>query len=348
MKSVFIVAGGTGGHINAALSMGDELSSEYEVTYISGMRYLDYQLFENKNVVHINSRPLRSPSKLVIIKNLFLNIMVFFQIISLVIKKNPAFVLGAGGYVCGPTLLCAKILGKKIFIIEQNAVAGLTNRLLAGISALVFTNFKDTKGLEKVSDKKIRLVGNPIRKSIKYHKNKIQGPLKILIFGGSLGATQINEAVQILLDNKFLNEVEIYHQTGKDNFLDFDESESTISYEQNEFIDNMNAAYAWANIIIARAGASTVSELRVVRKPTILIPFPGATDNHQYLNALKLKEENLFPCEIIDHKLKGEELANELVRTIKNISLNEEIIQFPNNSESTALKIKQEIKLCLN
>ena len=345
-KYIFIAAGGTAGHINAAISMGEEFREDFEVIYLTGTRYLDYQLFKDQNVIHLESKPLRSSSPITLLKNLFSNILVFCKLLKLFMQKKPAFALGAGGYVCGPSLLAAKLLGNKVFIIEQNAVVGLTNRLLAKISDLIFTNFENTKGLENISGDKIKVLGNPIRKSIVFTEEERSDKLKILVFGGSLGATQINEAIEIILKKKLISGVVICHQTGKDNIVDYDESNADIHYKQHQYIDNMSVAYKWANVVVSRAGASTVSELRIVRRPSVLIPFPKATDNHQYLNGLQLKEEGLFPCEVLDHKLVGEELAMELVSAIRMVST----ANFENkkvNDEKASLAIRQEILKCL-
>ena len=345
-KYIFIAAGGTAGHINAAISMGEELSDTFEVIFLTGTRYLDYQLFKDQNVIHLESKPLRSSSPLTLLKNIFFNAIVFCKLIRLFLEKKPAFALGAGGYVCGPSLLAAKLLGNKVFIIEQNAVVGLTNRLLARISDLIFTNFEDTKGLEKISKDRVRVLGNPIRKSIVFSEEERSDKLKIFVFGGSLGATQINEAIEIILKEKLISGVVICHQTGKDNIVDYDESNSDIHYKQHQYIDNMSEAYKWANVIVSRAGASTISELRIVRRASVLIPFPKATDNHQYLNGLQLKEEGLFPCEVIDHTLTGKELARELVSAIKRVSTATFDTTEVEN-EKASLRIKQEILKCL-
>ncbi len=347
MRRVYIVAGGTGGHINAALSMGEELNEYYEITYLTGQRYLDYQLFKNKNAIHLDSRSLRSKSFILKLKSLFLNLLVLLKLLSLYLFKRPAFVLGAGGYVCGPALLSAKMLGIKVFIIEQNAVVGLTNKILAKFSDRIFTNFEQTKGLERVSLEKIKAVGNPIRKSIEYYPNIKNDEKNILIFGGSLGATQINQAVQILLDQKKISHVNILHQTGRGNVLEYDELISSFTYEQREFIEDMNEAYRWSNLIIARAGASTVSELRIIRKPSILIPFPGATDNHQYHNAKNLEAENVFPCQVIDHKLQGEDLAIQIQHAIEAIDMSSSSEFSIQDEESASSKIRKEIQICL-
>lgn len=347
MKKIYIAAGGTGGHINAALSMGEEFEDSYKVTYLTGKRYLDYQLFKDYHSIHLNSKALRSSSTLATVKSLALNFMVFLKVFLLCLFQRPAFVMGAGGYICGPCLLSAKLLGIKVFIIEQNAVVGMTNKLLAKISDLIFTNFETTKGLESIDKDKVKNLGNPIRKSIQHYPNSINEIPNILIFGGSLGAFQINKAMQIILDKKILKDVNILHQTGKGSTLEYEELDKDFTYEQAEFIYDMNEAYKWANIIVARAGASTVSELRIIRKPSILIPFPGATDDHQYYNAQNLKEERIFPCEILDHHLQEDELVEEIVRAVDEMKKKLSKVIAPGQAELVSRKIRKEIELCL-
>lgn len=320
MKNVFIVAGGTGGHINAALAMGEVFEDIFDVKYLTGERYLDYQLFKGKNVTHLASRPLRTKNVVKLFINLAMNILVFTKIFMTYICNRPVFVLGAGGYICGPTLFAAKILLIPIYIIEQNAVVGVTNKILSKISNLVFTNFENTKGIKKSS--KIVVTGNPVRRSIVESRNEICEKLKILIFGGSLGATQINEAIEFLLKESKLENVEVIHQVGKGNIKNFKIEKSNIEYIEKEYLEDMQKEYAWANIIICRAGASTVSELRIVKKPAIIIPYPAATDNHQYYNALELKKENGFFVDVLDYTKKGMELASLIEKSIDNIQKN--------------------------
>lgn len=148
MKYAVLVAGGTGGHINAALAVGEALEAEgFDIRYLTGKRHLDYQLFKNKPVKHLNSRPLRTNNPFTLLKNILLNILSFISIFSLYLKKRPDFVVGAGGYVCGPTLLAGYLLFIPVFIIEQNAVMGLTNRLLGWFSRRIFVHFSRTLGL---------------------------------------------------------------------------------------------------------------------------------------------------------------------------------------------------------
>jgi UDP-N-acetylglucosamine--N-acetylmuramyl-(pentapeptide) pyrophosphoryl-undecaprenol N-acetylglucosamine transferase len=237
------------------------------------------------------------------------------------IIDRPKFVIGAGGYVCGPTLMSAWILGVPVFIIEQNAVMGLTNKLLSKIAKRIFVNFKETKGLENT--KKVIKSGNPINNKIEFSPQEVEeGVLKILIFGGSLGAEQINEGIISLISKNPNFKLKIKHQVGKDKILENIIKSENVEYEQVEYIENMEFAYKWCNVIIARAGASTISELRVVKKPCLLIPYPLATDNHQYYNATLLKEESEFYVDVIDQTLYKEALADKILKQIKFINEN--------------------------
>lgn len=318
-KRIAICAGGTGGHINAAISLGERFSErEFEVLYFSGTRYLDYQLFRpmKEKVFHLEARPLRSKDFIGTAQNLVFNLFCFLTTLSKFLVKRPDAVLGAGGYICGPTLMAAKALGIKTYIIEQNAVAGLTNRLLSKFSKKIFLNFEKTKGIENSS--KVLVTGNPIRSSIRPSQNQLEGALKVLVFGGSLGAKQINEAVGLIVQQSWDFPIKIIHQVGKDNLFDVVAGEK-VEYEQVEYIDNMEELYRWSNVIVARSGASTISELRVAKRPSILVPFPFATDDHQSVNAQELMRENSFYVKVADKDASPGELAKLLTESIREI-----------------------------
>ncbi len=294
-----IVAGGTGGHINAALSLGECLSVEkYDVLFITGTRHLDYALFKNTNCIHLNTMPLRYKNPLKILKSLVFNLAVFFNLIINFIKQRPAFVIGCGGYVCGPTLMAAYLLRIPFYIVEQNAVMGLTNKLLSYTANKIFLHFKNTKGLKPFMKGKIIISGNPTRQSIKYSTEKKGKTYNVLVFGGSLGALQVNRIIGELIKSDSDVSLHIIHQVGKGNKFE-QRVGKNIKYEQHEYLDNMQDYYDWCNLIVSRAGASTISELRIVQRASILIPFPHATDNHQYYNALNLKEEVAFPVYLL-------------------------------------------------
>jgi UDP-N-acetylglucosamine--N-acetylmuramyl-(pentapeptide) pyrophosphoryl-undecaprenol N-acetylglucosamine transferase len=307
MRKAVLVAGGTGGHINAALAIGEAFFSEgWDIQYVTGKRPLDFKLFRGQNVVYLDSKPLRTKNPIQFLKNVAMNFYSFFSIFSMFLKKRPHFIVGAGGYVCGPTLLAGFLLGVPVFIIEQNAVMGLTNRILGWISTRIFVHFTKTMGLSSYLAKKVRVVGNPTRKSIQPPPLKqLEGDLKVLVFGGSLGASQINEVIFSVLKKPAFSELSIHHQLGSD--LKAPDIQTVIKYSPMAYIDNMQKEYEWCDVIISRAGASSVSELAIIKKPVLIFPYPAATDNHQVHNARIFQAEADFTVEILDPKLSHEE-----------------------------------------
>lgn len=341
MEKIYLVAGGTGGHINAALSIGRDYENKYDVHYITGTRYLDYQLFKGEKVIHLASKPLKVKNPIYLTVNIIKNIVVFFKLIYLFIKMKPKFFIGAGGYVCGPALLAGWMLRRPIFIIEQNATVGLTNKLLAKISNKVFVHFEKTRGLEKFEN--LILAGNPIRKDIKYSEQVFEGKsVKVLAYGGSLGANQINKSLLKYIPKK-KSEIHIHHQVGKNNLMPDVDIEN---YTQMEYITNMQKEYDWANIIVARSGASTVAELRVVGKPCILIPFPGHSDHHQLYNAQELQKDANFPVIILDSLSTTKQIAIELKKIIENFEFSNKKIEKTNIIDSFSI-IDKEIQKCM-
>lgn len=306
MKYAVLVAGGTGGHINAALAVGDALRDKsYEVSFLTGKRHLDYKLFAGQRVRHLNSRPLRTKNPFTLLKNIFLNFSSFLLIMGSYLKKRPEFVIGAGGYVCGPTLLAAFLLGIPVYIIEQNAVMGLTNRILGWISKKIFVHFTETKGLSANLAARVRVVGNPTRKSIQPPGMRTKSDnVRVLVFGGSLGASQINDVIYDIVKNPPFENLSIHHQTGS---VIAPELSTSIDYHPVPYMDNIQSEYEWCDVIVSRSGASTVSELRIIKKPTLIFPFPQATDNHQVFNAEILRKESDFEVIVLPPRLSKDE-----------------------------------------
>jgi UDP-N-acetylglucosamine--N-acetylmuramyl-(pentapeptide) pyrophosphoryl-undecaprenol N-acetylglucosamine transferase len=345
MKYAVLVAGGTGGHINAALAIGEALKDQgFEILYLTGKRPLDFKLFKGENVRFLDSKPLRTNNPLTLVKNILLNFYSFLSIFILYLRKRPQFIVGAGGYVCGPSLLAGFLQRIPVFIIEQNAVMGLTNRILGWISLRIFVHFTKTKGLSNHLEKKVRVVGNPTRKSIQPVNSKVfDGHLKVLVFGGSLGATQINKVIFDLLKNPPLEKLEIHHQIGSNQKIP--EINSTVQYQPMEYIDNIQQEYQWCDVIIARAGASTVSELAIIKKPVLIFPYPAATDNHQFYNAQIFKEEADFTVEILDTKLAHAECVRRAEDFLVKASREElKYSQTPHSGNQTCIEILKEIQ----
>lgn len=310
---VVLAAGGTGGHINAAIAMGERLEAKgFKTGYLTGQRPLDYKLFKGFPARHLASWPLRTKNPIKFLNSLARNLFVFVSLVLSFLKERPRFVVGAGGYVCGPTLLAARILGIPVFIFEQNAVLGLTNRLLAPLSSLVFTHFKETRKLPSWLSRKIKVVGNPTRQAIAYTPHRVlDDTLRVLVFGGSLGASQVNQVIEDLVRRGSNFKMEIIHQTGTDSHPNWPAG-ANISYVAHKYLDNIQNQYAWCDVLVTRAGASTVSELRIIAKPAFLIPFPQATDNHQWWNALQFKQEGVAPVEVVEPRMPREEIGRHL------------------------------------
>ncbi len=312
-NEVVIVAGGTGGHINAALALGERLAARgHAIAYLSGQRPLDLKLFQGQPVTHLGSWPLRTKNPLKLLMSSLRNFVVFVGILIRFTRQRPRFIVGCGGYVCGPTLLAGKLLLVPIFIFEQNAVLGLTNKILARLSDLIFTHFRLTRGLPEGLRPKVRVVGNPTRQAIVAPAPRISdGTLRVLVFGGSLGAQQINELVRAWASRDQGFPVSIIHQTGPGDQPVVSVGRN-VEYRALPYLDRIQDQYAWCDVIVSRAGASTISELRIVRRPAFLIPFPKATDNHQWWNALELQGEEVCPVEVLDPSLPSDKLLERL------------------------------------
>lgn len=345
MKYAVLVAGGTGGHINAAIAVGEALKEEnFEIQYLTGKRSLDYKLFKGQSVRHLDSKPLRTKNPLELLKNFLKNFLSFITIFVFFMKKRPQFIVGAGGYVCGPTLLAGFLQFIPVFIIEQNAVMGLTNKILGWISTRIFVHFTETRGLSPALTKKVSVVGNPTRKAIQpTPMREPSGNLKVLVFGGSLGATQINNVIFDIVTDAPFSDLSIHHQIGGDQKVP--EIQTNIDYVPMNYIDQIQNEYEWCDVIIARSGASTVSELAIIKKPVLIFPYPQATDNHQFFNAQIFKKEADFTVEVLDPKLPH---ADAVVKTRAFLEAAKKrelkLSSHPETRNNTCVQILTEIK----
>ena len=299
--SVLIMAGGTGGHVFPALAVANELRARgADINWLGTGRGIENRLVPAANIpLHlIKVEGVRGRGVLGLAKAPFLICYAVMQAVNLIRQINPDVVVGFGGFASGPGGLAAKLLGKPLVIHEQNAVAGTTNRLLAKVANTVLAAFPDA--FRSIST--VQVVGNPVREEIKnlepaperYAARAQQNtPLQLLIVGGSLGAKAINELMPAALGELPPEcRPSVWHQTGKGHV------EATtalyMQYQVNaklaEFIDDMAAAYAWADIVVCRAGALTVSELMTAGVAAILIPLPSAIDDHQTFNAKNLTD----------------------------------------------------------
>ena len=344
-KYAVLVAGGTGGHINAALAIGEALASEgWKIQYLTGKRPLDYKLFKGQKVSHLDAKPLRTKNPVQLFQNVLLNFLSFLTILASFIVRRPKFIVGAGGYVCGPTLLAGFFLFIPVFIIEQNAVMGLTNRILGWISRRIFVHFPKTKGLSTRLAKKVLVVGNPTRKSIQpVPAKELEEKLRVLVFGGSLGATQINKVIFDILNEPPLKEMVIHHQIGAEQKAP--QVTTDVEYVPMSFIDEIQKEYEWCDVIISRSGASTVSELGIIKKPVLIFPYPAATDNHQVYNAEIFREESDFTVEVLDPHLPHDECVMRTKEFLSKAFRQElKYSKTPSEGNHTCVLIIREIK----
>ena len=307
-KTVMVMAGGTGGHVFPALAVADELKQRgYEIHWLGTAAGIEADLVPKSGYpLHcINVTGLRGKGKLALLAAPWKIIKAIYQALQFMRIVRPSAVLGLGGFATGPGGVAAKLLGVPLLIHEQNAFPGMTNRLLKPISNVVmqaFPNtFKGTKGLEK-----LLTTGNPVRANILALDNDEQGSLvekenaesgklNVLVVGGSLGAVALNNAVMdalaLALENNENDDFipNIWHQVGKKNIDTVQQSYGQKGLAGKAkvvaFIDDMAVAYDWADLIVCRAGALTVSEVACAGNAAIFIPFPFAVDDHQTANA---------------------------------------------------------------
>jgi len=215
----------------------------------------------------------------------------------LILKLKPKIIMGVGGYASGPVMVAGVLLKPflklKLAIFEANAFPGLTNRWLSRFVSVSFTNFE----ISNVYFKNPITVGIPVREGLTPVSRLPSERLRVLIFGGSQGARGINITVTeaVKLGGDWLNNVEFVHQLGSTDFHKFDNLYKELkpkNIKWFEFLYDMPDRYSWADVVVCRAGASTLAELAACQKAATLIPFPYASDNHQEKNAQAIAEEN--------------------------------------------------------
>jgi UDP-N-acetylglucosamine--N-acetylmuramyl-(pentapeptide) pyrophosphoryl-undecaprenol N-acetylglucosamine transferase len=293
LKTVLIMAGGTGGHIFPGLAVADEMrAAGWDVVWMGARGGMEERLVPRygHRTAWIRAKAARGRGlvqKLLLPANLLYS---FWESARHLRRVRPDVVLGLGGYVAFPGGMMASLLNRPLALHEQNAIAGLANRVLAQVSDKVMVAFPEAlKGAE--------WTGNPVRAdiaSLDLPEKRFQdrsGPLRILVVGGSLGAQALNEALPkaiALLAQK----PDVVHQAGEKHLdaLKKNYAEAGVQGELVAFIDDMARRYAEADLVICRAGAVTVAELSAGGMASILVPFPHAVDDHQTANARFLSE----------------------------------------------------------
>lgn len=285
--NIVIAAGGTAGHINPGISIANIIKKYYpdaKITFIGTEYGLEGKLVPQAgyDIRFIHSKGLsKSPVKL--IKSAVLNTRGILEANKILKELKPKVVIGMGGYVCAPVLFVAKkLLNIPVFIHESNSIAGKTNKFIGKFADGIALGFESTK--KEFRSKFVFVTGNPVSEEF-FNVKKKEDNNTILIFGGSQGAKAINDTVIELVNNYKLN-YKIIYATGEKNYENVKNSIKDLNkIELLPYINNMPHMYERVSLVVARAGALTISELIAADMPAILIPLPTAAENHQEHNA---------------------------------------------------------------
>ncbi len=301
--NILIIAGGTGGHVYPALSIANEFQVDGNtISWIGKKNGLEESIAsrEDFSFYSIDARGFLGKNFFAKVSSIFYLFTALIRSFFLMSRIKPDIIISTGGYLA----LAPGLIGSlfcPLFIHEQNSIPGLTNRILHKRSKITFEAFPDT--FNNLTNK-VKCVGNPIRDDIvnisPINKSN-EAKFKILILGGSQGSKQINDIlVNILLTKRVPSHWSFIHQAGKLTSEELNDAytESGNEFVIKEFLENMAEAYHFCDIVISRSGAMTVSEICAVQKPSILLPLPWSSENHQYINAEYLK--NMGAAEIID------------------------------------------------
>lgn len=334
-KALVVAGGGTGGHVLAGIAIADSWRAEgigTEVLFIGAQGGIEERLVP-RNGYRLETLKLGSLNRVSILtklRTLFQLPFTFVKAAKLLRAIRPAAVIGVGGYSSGPVVLMAWILRKlglletKCAILEQNAVPGMTNRILGRFVDEIYCAFELTRSAFG-PEKRVIVTGNPVRSAMQPMVPCTEKPYQIFVFGGSQGALGMNTLVLEALDHLggLKNQIQWLHQTGERDFerVRTAHERAGTHAKVEKFVDQMAHAYARSSLLICRAGSSTLSEIAAVGRAAILVPLPTAADNHQEVNALEL-EKRQGAIVFRQQEGKGSELASlihELISDSKNL-----------------------------
>jgi UDP-N-acetylglucosamine--N-acetylmuramyl-(pentapeptide) pyrophosphoryl-undecaprenol N-acetylglucosamine transferase len=326
---VLIAGGGTGGHLFPGIALAEQVvAAGGEVRFVGTDRGIEARVLpeegwplERIEVSGIKGRGLQG-----LIAGLLRLPRAWLQSRRIIRDFAPDVVVGVGGYASGPIVATAWLMGKPTAILEQNSIPGITNRILGKLVRRVFATFPDERG--SFAARKVVMAGNPIRKALlerlEQAREREAGadrgsrPPRLFVFGGSQGARAINDAMirSAAALAEALPGLEIWHQTGNAELERTREGYAKAGLEEPRvrvvsFIRDMSEPYAWCDLVVCRAGATSLAELAAVGCPALLIPFPHATDDHQTHNATSLVEAGAAVV-VAERELTPERLVTEV------------------------------------
>jgi UDP-N-acetylglucosamine--N-acetylmuramyl-(pentapeptide) pyrophosphoryl-undecaprenol N-acetylglucosamine transferase len=365
-KNVLVImAGGTGGHVFPGLAVANFMrEKDWNIEWIGTADKMEAQLVPKHGFgIHfITIGGLRGKSVMTKLWVPFKLLAALFQSIILLRKLKPCVVLGMGGYASGPGGLAAWLLNIPLVVHEQNAVFGMTNRYLAKLATYTLTGF-DLASIQHLGNKKwlpvnLNYVGNPIRQGFfdvastqrQLSRAEHSPSVNILIVGGSLGALALNQIVPTLLSTLARDvSINVKHQSGKNKHIQVQKAYQDMpGVEVIEFIDNMENAFHWSDIIICRAGALTVAEVAGSGTVAIFVPLPIAVDDHQTANAKYLSDQGaavLLPQSQLEASLLS--ILNDLCNSAQKrqeIASKAKSCSHPNATTEVAMFIEKAVK----
>lgn len=297
-RKVLIMAGGTGGHVFPALATADRLRRQgVEVEWLGSLSGIENEIVPAAGIplYRISVTGLRGKGRLSLLLAPFRLARALGQALAVLRRARPDAVLGMGGFAAGPGGLAAWLLRTPLVVHEQNAIPGLTNRALSKLARRVLRAFPQAFAERR----DVETTGNPVRGPIlelappEQRFAGREGPLRLLVVGGSLGALAINTVLpQALARLPADQRPQVWHQTGKRHFEATRQAYAQAGVEASvvPFIERMDQAYGWADLVLCRAGALTVSEIEIAGLGAIFVPFPHAVDDHQTANARHLEQ----------------------------------------------------------
>jgi UDP-N-acetylglucosamine--N-acetylmuramyl-(pentapeptide) pyrophosphoryl-undecaprenol N-acetylglucosamine transferase len=323
-KYRFLFAGGgTGGHLFPAVAVAEKIRKlvpEADIMFVGSKSKIEADVVPK---LGFKFKPIwiKGFSRKLNLENLLFPLKLFVSIFqSLFINLNfrPLVAIGSGGYVAGPAIFGSNLVGAKIILLEQNSFPGVTTRLLQKYADEIHISFEDSEKYFKYKDK-LFLTGNPVRESLNSIEKEeaikefnFTGRKKtLLVLGGSLGAASINKAVAGSIKKLIDNNIRIIWQTGK-NYYDKYKSYAQQDVWINPFIEKMNAAYSACDLLLSRAGATTIAEITALSIPAVLVPSPNVAGNHQYFNAKSLADKNA--AVLIEDKYLPDNLAENVIQ----------------------------------
>lgn len=320
---LLFAGGGTGGHLYSGIAVAREaerLCPGVEIVFVGTEKGIEAKVLprEGYRLITIRVTGIKGRGALRSLAGIFRVPAALLSSLSLLRRENPGAVVGIGGYASGPTVIAAALSGYPTAIVEQNVIPGFTNKVLARFVRRIYAPMKEAVA-RFPSAKKVVVTGNPIRRRVvdearaaATERPDSGRPLNLLVFGGSLGAKRINEAMveALPLLKEIRGGVSVVHQTGDAGFEATQAAYARAGFDADvrPFLHDMGAQYAKADLVLCRAGASTISEVLAIGKPAILVPYPHAIYDHQTLNARALEARGAARW-IADGELTGERLA---------------------------------------